>query len=128
MSLATLGPITFEVTDQKVLTWVDAHRSGEARWATHEVFAGKPVKEFLGPGDEKLSMSVRLDSSLGVVPSEQIDRLREARDTGAVLQFVIGGALFGDWILKGVDEQWRIFDRNGEIAKAQVGLSLESYA
>lgn len=128
MSLATLGPITFEVTDQKVLTWVEAHRSGESRWASQDVYQGHPVKEFLGRGDEKFSMSVRLDADRGVNPAEELERMRDARDTGKVLQFVMGGKLLGDWILRALDEQWRIFGRDAELRVASVSLSLESYA
>lgn len=128
MSFATLGDdITFEVSSDKVYTWIEARRAGEARWATLDVYAGKPVKEFLGPGLDTITFPIRYDADRGVVPRDELRKLRKLRDTGAVLQFVVGGQLVGDFVLKGLAEDWRRFSRNGVLVTAIVDVTLEEY-
>jgi phage protein U len=127
MSIGVLGPITFEVSADRVRTWQDAKRSAGARWATHEVFAGKPKKEFIGPGLATISLSVRLDLDRGLVPRDELRQMRAQMDTGAVLQFTVGGELVGDFVLRDVSEDWRRFSRNGVLTTAIVVLSLEEY-
>lgn len=126
-NLGTWGPITFEVSADRIRTWNDARRSADARWHAHEVYAGKPVKEFLGPGDEKVTLQVRLDADRGIdVPAELRD-LREQRDIGAQHPLIIGGELQGDFYLKGISEQWKRTDKNGVVIVAIVDLAFEEY-
>lgn len=127
MSIGVLGDITFEANADKVRTWQDARRQGSSRWATHDVYGGKPVKEFLGPGLDTIDLSVRLDIERGVIPRDELRKMREARDTGVVLQFTIGGELVGDFSIQSLDETWTRFNRNGVLTTAVVSLHLEEY-
>lgn len=120
--------ITFEVSADLVRTFTDGKRSGEGRWATHEVHLAKPLSEFLGPGLDKISLSVRFDLDRGVVPRDELRNLRLMRDGGLVLTFVIGGELVGDYTLKGLAEDWRRFNAHGVLTTAFAELSLEEYA
>lgn len=128
MSIAVLGPVSFEVNADKVLTWREARRSAAARWATHDVYQGKPLSEFLGPGLTKISMSVRLDITRGVVPRDELRRMRDLMDTGAVSQFTVGSELVGDFILKDLEEEWTHMSSTGTLMVAQMSISLEEYA
>jgi phage protein U len=125
--IGVLGDITFEANADRVRTWQNARRTGPARWATHDVFAGKPKREFIGPGLSVLSLSVRLDIERGVIPRDELRKMREHRDTGNVLQFTIGGELVGDFTINEVGEEWPRFDRNGVLTTAIVDLQLEEY-
>lgn len=128
MSIAVLGPVTFEVSADLIRTWKEAKRTGAARWAQHDVFAGKPVLEFIGPGLASITLSmIRLDMERGVVPRDELRQLRDMRDTGAVNQFTIGGDLVGDFIVEDVDEEWHYFSRNGVLTIATASLSLKEY-
>lgn len=127
MSIGVLGPVTFEVSADKARTWHDARRDGEGRWASIAVYEGKPVTEFLGPGLDEITLQVRFDITRGVVPRDEIRQLREQRDTGAVLQFTIGGELVGDYIVRGVTEDWSRFSSHGVLTSAVVSLKLEEY-
>jgi phage protein U len=133
MSLATLGPangdavITFEVSSDKVLTWHEGERSGEARWAKLDVHGAKPVKEFLGPGLDSISLLVRLDVALGVSPKDELRNMRKQRDEGNVLQFSIGGQLVGDYTLEAINEEWTRFAA-GVLQVAIAKIRLEEYA
>jgi phage protein U len=125
--IGVLGPIVFAVSATMVRTFRDLRRSGSARWAQHEVYGAKPRQEFLGPGLETVSCSVRLDAAMGIVPKDELKQLRAMRDTGAVSQLTIGGELFGDFALRGLEEEQRIFDSDGKLLVATVGLMLEEY-
>jgi hypothetical protein len=127
MSLGALGDVVFEASAEKVRTWQDMKRSGEARWATHEVFAGKPVKEFIGPGLDTITLQVRLDARLGLVPLDEVKALRRLRDTGAVNQLTLGGELVGDYTVKSLSEDQRRFDPAGVLVTVVVDLTLEEY-
>lgn len=126
--IGVLGPITFEVSADKMRTWQEARRRGSARWATHDVYAGKPKKEFIGPGLAQIGLTVRLDIERGVVPKDELAQMREQMDKGNVLQFTVGGELVGDFTIENVDEEWRRVSRTGVLTTAIVGLTLEEYA
>lgn len=128
MSIGVLGPITFEVTADKVRTWQEARRSTTARWATHDVYAGKPKKEFIGPGLSKITLSVRLDSQFGLVPTDELKQMKDQMDSGSVLQFTVGGELLGDFSIENMDEELKRFDRTGVLTTAIVALTLEENA
>jgi phage protein U len=119
--------IKFEASADRLLTWHDARRAGAARWNTHDVHAGKPKREFKGPGLDTIDLTVRLDIERGVIPRDELRKMRLSRDTGEVLQFTIGGDLVGDFTINSLDETLRRFDRNGVLTTAEVVLHLEEY-
>lgn len=127
MQIGTWGPVTFEVNAQRVRTWQEMRRAGEARWATHEVFMGKPVSEFQGPGLDTISLQVRIDAALGLVPENELRDLREQRDIGAVQSLVLGEHPVGRFILKALSEEHRRHDGAGRLVLAIVALSFEEY-
>lgn len=127
MSIGVLGDITFESTADKQRTWESASRSGDARWTTHEVYGGKPVSEFLGPGLSKIELSVRLDLNRGVIPRDELRKMREHRDAGSVLQFTVGDQFVGEYVITNVAETWTHLDRGGVLVVAVVSLSLQEY-
>lgn len=131
MSIAVLDSgndqIPFEVSQDKVRTWHDASREEAARWHSHEVYMGKPVKEFLGPGDSRIPLAMRFDIERGVVPRDEIRRLRKLMQEGIVLQFTVGDSLVGDFFIKDVKEEWTRFSPKGVLLVAEVTITLEEY-
>lgn len=119
--------IKFETSDERLLTWHDARRAGAARWATHEVWGAKPKREFIGPGLDTFDLTVRLDIERGVIPRDELRKMRLSRDTGEVLQFTIGGELVGDFSINSLDETLRRFSPRGVLTLAEVVLHLEEY-
>ncbi len=127
MSVGVLGDITFEATNDRVLTFTDLTRSAPARWVAHDVHGQKPRQEFIGPGLDSISLTIRLDIERGVVPKDELARIRQARDEGKVLQFTIGGKLVGDYIIKDAHEELRRLNNGGVLLFAVVTLTLEEY-
>ena len=126
--LAVFGEVVFEVSSEKVLTWLEARRSGTARWHEHEVHLAKPRPEFLGPPLDVVTLPIRLDLSLGVVPRDELRRMRQMRDTGAVERFLVGDEPVGDFRLTSLSETWRHLDANGVLTVAQAEVTLAEYA
>lgn len=123
--IGTLGNAVFQASADKVYTFFGLGRSSNARYEEHAVIAQKPVLELIGPGLEQISFSMRFDVALGINPIEEINRLREARDTGAVLPLTIGGNFLGDWVIEGISEDWRNIDSQGKLLVAIVQVSIK---
>lgn len=125
--IGVLGPVVCEVTADRVRTWQEARRRAAARWATLDVYAVKPVREFIGPGLAQIGLTMRFDLERGVIPRDELRRLRDLMDTGAVNQFTVGGEFVGDFTVENVEEEWRRFSRNGVLTTAVVAVTLEEY-
>lgn len=120
--------VVFEASSDRQRTWSAAKRGGDSRWAEHDVHLGKSLSEFLGPGLDTVDLTVRFDLARGVIPRDELRALRELRDAGEVLQFVVGGDLVGDYTLRGLDEKWSHFDAAGVLTIAEVVIKLKEYA
>ena len=129
MSIGSLGDIVFEVSSAKVLTIDEMKRKGSARWATHEVVGLKPIKEFLGPGLESISFNMQFSTALGITPEDELKKLRELRDKGTPVDFVLNGSPAGDnqWVVDDLGEAWKSFDGKGALVFATVDVSLTEY-
>jgi len=118
-------------TNIKILTVDNFQRSGEGRWATHEIIGtqNKPLKEFLGPGLEKITFSVFLSANLGIVPENELEKLRNLRDNGVVCNFVLGSkpVTKNNCIVISLSEDHKIKDNKGQTVQATVNISLEEY-
>ena len=124
-----LGEVVFEVSQQHVKTFGDLRRSASARLASHDLIGRKPLLEFTGAALESLSFSMTLSSFLGLDPVEDVPTLREMRDQGLAVPFVLDGAPQGEglWLLEGLEETWRYIDNNGAPRVIDCSLSLKEY-
>ena len=127
--IGTLGEVVFEVSASKVKTFDGMKRSGTGRWATHDIIGQKPVMEYLGPGIEQISFTMRLDVFLGVNPSEELAVLRQMRDTGEAVSFVLEGQPVTDnlWVIESLSEDYPAIDNAGRILVANVDINLKEY-
>ena len=128
--IGTLGDkIVFEVSDDYVLTFHDMTRDVSGRWASHEAVGAKPKKEFLGPGDQKINLTITLSAGLGVKPRAVIEAIEEMVETGAVEYFILGTRPVGKnpFCLASSSETWNTIYSHGELAKASMAITLEEY-
>ncbi len=128
MEIGTYGKTVFEVSTDRVRTFGQLERTGEARFAEHVVQGTKPILQFLGPGLDEVGLDIRLDAALGVNPLSEIDALREVRDTGGASSLMVGGKVLGKFVLINVTETWRTVDGLGALLLADVSLKLKEYA
>lgn len=115
--------------DIKVLTFNNFKRSGSGRWATHEIIDRKPILEFLGPGLEEFGFSILLHVGLGVVPQDELKKLRRLRDEGIVCLLMIGDQQVTNnkVVLKSTDEGNWTFDGSGKALIVEVNLNFSEY-
>jgi len=115
----------------KLMTIDNFQRSAEGRWATHEIIGTehKPLKEFLGPGLEKITFTIFLSVDLGVSPETELEKLRKLRDGGVVCDFILGNKPIttNSWIIPSLSEDHRIKDNRGQTVQAIVNVTMEEY-
>ncbi len=106
MNLGSWGDFVFEVRGDKVRTYDEYMRTTTGRWGLHEVTNGKPRPQFGGPGQDEISLVIRLHRSLGANPGEEAERLRRAVDEGAHAPFIRNGRpeSQGDWYIESIEE------------------------
>lgn len=87
------------------------------------------MPEFIGPGQEDISFNIRLDASLGVNPEEELQKLRDMRDTGEVSELIIGGKPVTDnpWVLQSMYERPKSFSGSGQLITVDVEIALKEY-
>lgn len=127
--IGSFGGVTFEVSTKKVLTFDDFSRSGEARWSEHEV-KGKPISEFIGPGQESASLTILLNKHWGTDPVKELNKLRSFRDKGKTGAFIIGNKSISSnhWYIASIGESDYQVDAKGRFIGIKVDLSLREYA
>lgn len=128
--IGSLGPVVFEASTKRIRTFDDFKRSGSGRWATHDIALKKPKKQFLGPGTEQISFSVKLDVSLGVNPESELFILRFIRDNGIAVPLILNGKPISpgvQWVIESASESWTNVDSKGRLLTAQVELTLSEY-
>ena len=121
--IGSLGPVVFEASMNKVCTFDNLNRSGSSRWADHEIMRKKPVKEFLGPGAEQITLSIKLDVSFGVNPSNELFVLRFLRDQGIAVPLIMAGqpvSYASLWVIESLSEAWTNVDNKGNLDRKSV--------
>lgn len=128
--IGTLGKkIVFEVSDDTVMTFQNMSREVSGRWANHEALGVKPKPEFLGPGNQTISLPITLSAALGVKPRAVLETVEAMVESGAAEYLVIGTKPVGKnpFRLTGSSETWDKVYSRGELAKATVTIALEEY-
>ena len=129
MYIGYMGDIVFVVSENYMITPTNYGRESSARWAEHNLLLRKPVSQFGGPGLEKLSFDIILDSDHGIGPEQQLKKLRKMRDTGAVFPLVIGGRPVTQnyWRLDSLKEGNCYWTPTGQLQQCIVSLQLTEY-
>ena len=129
MAVGTLGTIVFEVSDKTVLTFQGMTRDISGRWTEHEAMGVKPKPEFLGPGNQKISLPITLSASLGVKPRKMLELVERMVESGDAEYLIIKCRPVGQhpFRLTSSSETWGDMYRHGELAKASLTITLEEY-
>ncbi len=129
MAIGSLGGIVFQVSDETVLTIAGMTREVSGRWAEHEVMGVKPKKEFLGAGNQKINLPITLSAALGVRPRKMLERVERMVEGGNAEYLIINGRPVGrnPFCLASSSETWGHMYSHGELAKANLTITLEEY-
>ena len=129
MAIGTLGPIVFEVSDKKTLTFNGMTRDVSGRLVEHEVMGVKPKPEFLGAGNQKITLPITLSAGLGVRPRKMLELVEAMVESGDAEYLIINCKPVGrhPFRLTTSSETWGAMYRHGELAKASLTITLEEY-
>ncbi|CAH1058845.1 phage tail protein [Paenibacillus pseudetheri] len=127
--IGSLGPVVFVVSEGATRTIDEFTRNTAGRWAQHDIIGKKPKKEWLGPGVDSVSFSVRFDARFGLNPRKELDRLIELERSGKALPLIIGrkGVGTGLWIIADISQAWESMDNIGNVLTSNVNITLEEY-
>lgn len=130
-TLGTFGDVVFSVgmngSQIEAFTFDGFSRDGKANYAKHNVHGKKQLLEFTGLEADAISFSVRLDVALGIDPIEQIKRFKQIKDDCIVGALIIGGYVFGEFVLDDFKENWKQIDGKGRLTVAIIDLKLTEY-
>ncbi|EEA0429983.1 hypothetical protein XX19_24960, partial [Salmonella enterica subsp. enterica serovar Typhimurium] len=78
----------------------------------------------IGPDLDEVSFTMRLDTTLGVVPLAALSLLRVMHSAQEVNPVVIGIQYFGNFVISDIDEGWTYFGPTGNPRVINVGIKL----
>ena len=119
-----LGEYRFSVS---TAAYQEFTHSAEFRWASQERLGRLPARQYLGPGEETISLRGTLHphfrGGLG-----QMDRMRAEAARGEPLEMSEGtGRIWGKWVITRVEETRRVFDADGAPRRIEFRLALARY-
>lgn len=122
--LAALGAFRFSLDSA---AYQSLSRTAQYRWAAQERLGREPASQFLGPGEETLTLDGVLHphhrGGLG-----QIERMRALAGQGRPLLLVDGtGRIHGNWVILAVEETGAALLPDGTPRRIAFRLSLRRY-
>ncbi|GKS14796.1 hypothetical protein YDYSY3_57960 [Paenibacillus chitinolyticus] len=127
--IGALGDIVFIATAETLRTFDEFKRSSASRWGKHEILGKKPKTQWVGPGLDTISFSMRFDVRYGVNPRVELDKFVAIERDGKALPLTIGGKGLGVglWIITSLEQSWGTIDNRGNVLTATANISLEEY-
>ena len=131
MAIGNFGKlITFEVSDQKLLTFQLLKVSSESRWKEHTLIGQTPKMHFLGRALSTVNLTITLNALHGVKPRSTIDAIRRHLDIGMPEYLVIKGTnvCSNRMVITKMGETWDEVWNCGELVRATLDIELKEYA
>ncbi|MCP4021564.1 MAG: phage tail protein [Desulfobacteraceae bacterium] len=125
--IGSFGEIVFETSRKKIHTFDEFQRKRKAIFAEHAVLDDKPRLQHIGNGLDEITFSIRLDISLGVDPKGQLEKIHEIQEAGEAKKLIIGGDVFGTFVLEEIEESWAVIDNKGRLINADLNLNLKEF-
>lgn len=122
--LMMLGAFEFSLG---TATYQEFRRTTEYRWPSQERIARGPALQWVGPGEDAITLEGVLYPDYWGGP-EQLDALRTAAAAGAPQMLVAGtGVVFGQWVVERIEEHGTVFHADGRARKIEFTLGLKRY-
>lgn len=123
--LGTLGAIPFICSDGMVNTFNKFSSSYGESYAEHKVIGGAPALEWTGSNTRSFSLDMRLDSSLGTVPSAVIKALQLLMKAHNPIPLLIGPAYYGTVVIESLDVEDDYWTGLGVAQVCEVSVKLK---
>jgi phage protein U len=124
--VGSFGDVAFEASSERIMTWNNCVRDASAKFAVHEVVEGKAKLQFLGLGLDEFSLAIALNASW-CSPETEMRKLDAMRQSGQAHRLILGGRVFGHFVLENVTENRAKTDGQGRTMVAYVQLKLKEY-
>jgi len=119
--MMALGNFIFSMP---TLVYQQLERSSSWRHANTERIGARAASQFLGPGEESITLGGVLAPELACDPAE-LGTLRELADEGAPLALVSGsGTVFGAYVITSLSETGSLFFSDGTPRRIEFDLKL----
>ncbi|RXZ84578.1 phage tail protein [Paenibacillaceae bacterium] len=127
--IGTFGPLVFVASEKKIRTFDNFQRSSSARWAVHDIHLAQPKPEYLGPGQDQITFSIRFDVRYGMKPRNELSRLTKYCNEGRIERLIIGGVPIGakSWYISAISQQWTSLDNRGKLLVGGADITLQEY-
>lgn len=120
--LMAFGQFVFEID---TLSFTELQRQRSWNHASNPVAKGRAKRQYLGVGDETVSLSGLIYESHGFGQRQSVDDLAMMADRGTAYTLVDGsGYLYGVYIIEGLDDSRSILMFNGVPRKIDFAIKL----
>ena len=128
--IGAFGEVNFLVSNEKIRTFDDFVRTCAGRWAEHAVIGKKPLSQFVGPGLDTVSFTMRFSVFNGLNPRVEMDRLVTIERSGKPYTLTIGSKGLGTykWTISSLRENLINVDNQGNVLIADIEIELKEYA
>lgn len=130
--MATIGSylnVVFQVSDNRVNTFNNFTRTGDARYEKHAIKHQKPLLEFEGPDVESVTFDVKLSVNLGINPLAELEKWKKSWREGKRGIFLLGNKPVSNnaFVISKVTENHKTFDKKGNVLTIEISLDLLEY-
>lgn len=117
-----LGQFVFE---RVTVPYQELQRSTEYRHPTQARIGERPATQFIGPGDDKITLSGKLLPEI-TGGRLMLDQIRKMADSGKAWPLIEAtGRLYGWWVITNIDETSSVFMIDG--LAQQIDFTLDLY-
>jgi phage protein U len=110
-----------------VAVYQEMHRSAEYRWPSQDRFGQLPALQFIGPGEEIISLPGIIYPEWRGSPNAMATLRAMAAKGQPQMMMDAGGRIYGRWVIVQVDETRSIFAGFGVPRKIEFVLTLKRY-
>lgn len=127
--IGAFGKIAFIATPEILRTFSDFTRNSAGRWGKHDRVGTQPLQQFIGPGLDTISFTMRFDVFYGLNPRKEVDELVRLERSGKAQALTIGGLPVGVnlWIITSMQQTWDVIDNFGNVLVGTARITLEEY-
>ncbi len=124
-AIGVLGYLPFICSDSVVNTISGMSQEHGENYAEHKVIGGRPVLEWVGRNSSTYSIEMRLDSSLGTMPSVVIAGLKKMMQAHKPVPLLVGPQYCGQVVIEGVSVTGEHWTGIGVLQVAKVSVKLK---
>ena len=125
MNIASLGDVTFSVSDSVIQTFRNLKYTESASYSQHKPHGRMAVPEFTGFDAPQITFEITLSAYFGVNPRKEYDKLREMLLAKKGYALAIGTELFGDlWLVTNLSRAFDYLYKDGTPTQYKVSITL----